>query len=378
MKILFLIRSLDTGGAERQTVVLSKGLHQLGHEVAVARLYSVGSLDRELREADIPVIELAKTGRWDVLPFFVRLARAARAFSPDAIYAVLGGPNILTACLRPLLPTARVIWTIRASFLDLGKHDRFAQIGYQLERRLARFADAIIANSCAGLEYAVAQGFPRQQITVVPNGIDTDRFVIDDAVRVRLRQEFLVRDTDLLVGLVGRLDPIKDHPTFLHAAAEIARETPEARFVCVGGGDDRYRKELRTLADKLGLEDRLLWVDARGDMPAVYNALDLLVSSSYGEGFANVIGEAMACGVPCVVTDVGDSARVVGDLGAVVKPRSARELSDGIRSMLRKPASELRQAIRASIVERYSVRALVANTERILAGEAPTPGSTSR
>ena len=152
-------------------------------------------------------------------------------------------------------------------------------------------------------------------MAVIPNGIDTSRFREMPGSGARLRALWGVRDDQILIGLVGRLDYMKDHPTFLRAAAKLTHHNDSVRFVCVGGGPISYAAQLKDLSSELGLHDRIVWAGDQDDMPSVYSALDLLVSSSSGEGFSNVIGEAMACGVPCVVTDVGDSALIVGETG---------------------------------------------------------------
>jgi glycosyltransferase involved in cell wall biosynthesis len=165
---------------------------------------------------------------------------------------------------------------------------------------------------------------------------------------------------------VGRLDPMKDHSVFLEAAAVLANTRKETRFVCIGSGRLEYQTKLQTLAKHLGLGDRLLWLGTREDMPAVWNALDIAVSSSsYGEGLSNAIGEAMASGVPCAVTDVGDSAWIVGDTGEVVPPKDPIALRNAIERLLDKK-SHTAAEIRLRVVECLSVDSLVGNTERAL------------
>ena len=123
---------------------------------------------------------------------------------------------------------------------------------------------------------------------------------------------------------------MKDHPTFLRAAAQFARQNADARFVCVGDGAAAYRDELRTLTRSLGLDDRLVWAGEHGDVKAAYNAFDIAtLSSAFGEGFPNAVGEAMACGVPVVGTDVGDVRPIVGELGEVVAPGQPEPLCAG-------------------------------------------------
>lgn len=366
MKILLLCRSLGVGGTERQIVVLAKGLQQQGHDVNVMVFYANGTLEGELHESGIPVFDLRKSGRWDVLPFFMRAVRLVRKLKPRMIYGFLGTPNILTALLKPIFPKTGMVWGVRASNVNLDRYDWLSRLSYRIECRLSRFADLIICNSRSGLEYAVAHGFPRTQMTVIPNGIDTERFKPDATTREQVRTAWGIAENEILIGLVARLDPMKDHPTFLRAAAMLLHERSDVRFVCVGDGPEPYRSELHRLASKLGLNGRLIWAGARHDMSAVYNALDIAASSSCTEGFSNTIAEAMSCGVPCVVTDVGDSALIVDASGCVVPPAMPDALCAGFLLMLKQLGPDIRDAARASIVNRFTNDALINNTVDIL------------
>jgi len=230
---------------------------------------------------------------------------------------------------------------------------------------LSRFPDAIIANSQVGSDYYVLQGFPREKTLVIPNGVDTEKFRPEQEARGRLRSEWGVTERDHVVGIVGRLSPVKDHPNFLKSAALLVKEQNNIRFACVGDGPAEYRRTLQALAEELGLKESIIWNTARQDMTSVYNALDVLVSSSNSEGLSNVISEAMACGVRCVVTDVGDSAWVVGDTGEVVPSKDPVALKDAVQRLLNKTEYGPAQ-IRKTIVDRLSISKLLANTERIL------------
>lgn len=365
MKILFLLRSLTYGGAERQLVLLSKGLLQRGHDVAVMTFYSGGPLEQELLEAGVRIRPLHKQGRWDVLTFLFRLTRVVREERPDILHGYLGDPNNFSVLLKPLFSTVRIVWGVRSSTRDFKQYDWVSRLSIKLSCRLARFADAIIANSRAGCEYHVAMGYPAEKTVVIPNGIDTDRFRPDSVARIRIRSEWGVTEHEKLIGLVGRLDPVKDHTIFLEASALLMKKRKDTRFVCVGGGPDEYRMRLQTLAKSLGLEKCLLWVGTREDMPYVYNALDITVSSSCGEGLSNVICEAMACGVPCVVTNVGDSAWVVGDQGEVVPPKNPVAIMNAIERLLDHRVYDPAQ-IRQRVVDQLSVSSLVTDTEQLL------------
>jgi glycosyltransferase involved in cell wall biosynthesis len=362
-KLAFLIRSLDYGGAERHLLTLCRALDKARFSVAVLYFYGGGRLEGELRESGVRMISLEKRGRWDLPGFSRRLVTELRAIRPDILHSFLVEPNLLSVLLKPLLPSARTVWGVRASRVHFENYDRFSRLTFRLQCLLSRRADLIIFNSERGRAYHLSQGFPAEKSLVVYNGIDTEAFKPQSDAGRKLRAELGVAADDLLVGCVGRLDPMKDHPTLLRAAAIVCRARARVRFVCVGGGPSDYLNELRRLAAELGLDGRVIWAGPRADMPAVYNALDMLVSSSFSEGFPNVIGEAMACGVPCVVTDTGDSALIVGEAGRVVAPRDAEALAAQIISCLEEERPEAGARARARILENFSVERMAAETE---------------
>lgn len=207
---------------------------------------------------------------------------------------------------------------------------------------------------------------PEAKTIVIPNGIDSTFFSPDRGIGRGVRLEWAVADSEKLIGLVARLDPMKDHAVFIHAARILAKSRPKTRFVCVGDGPPVLLQRLRELCEAQGLADRVIWAGARGDMPAMYNAMDLATSASrYGEGFSNVVAEAMACGVPCVVTNVGDSAFIVGDTGVVVPPGDAAALAAAWEEFLTLTDAErlkLGESARARIRTEFGVDKLVQRT----------------
>ncbi|MCE1252786.1 MAG: glycosyltransferase, partial [Anaerolineae bacterium] len=183
-----------------------------------------------------------------------------------------------------------------------------------------------------------------------------------------LREEWQKAQDRIIVGMVGRLDPTKDYPNFLRSAAQIINKRKDVKFVCVGAGMEEYRHELVQLSDQLGLQDHLIWAGLHTNMEAVYNALDILVLSSKGEGFPNVIGEAMACAVPVVATDVGDVSYLVGETGIVVKPGDSDALASGILKLLEMSADERfqwGQRARQRVESMFSVKKMVESTQDI-------------
>lgn len=355
MRIAFVVGSLDYGGAQRQLLVAAGALHGRGHEVLVISMYSGGPLGDVLRTEGVTTEELGKSGRWDTINFGRRLGAALRRHRPEVLYGLLPTPNLLILAARAIVPGAKIVWGVRGTRTDFGDYDRFVRATSRLEPRLGRFADRIILNSEAARLVAAQRGYPREKLAVIRNGIDTNTFAPDRSSGAALRREWTGGRNDLLVGLVGRLDPVKDHRTFIRAARLL---DGDIRFVCVGGGPGEELSRLRALVDREGLGDRMLWAGDHRDMSAVYNALDVLCLSSVSEGFPNAVAEGMACGVPCVVTDVGDAADIVGTTGRVVPAGAPDAMAAAISSLLDLSGQE-RSALgvkaRAQVVARYGV-----------------------
>lgn len=367
--LLFLVRSLNYGGSERQIITLVKELSHRGESLAVVTFYSGGALLEDLEKEGVQVFSLCKRGRWDVFGFFRRFVQLIRNQRPEILCSYLVTPNLISLAGKLILPRVQVVWGIRASNMDLAQYGWLHLLLYRFERMLSRFSDIIIVNSYAGFNYAIANGFARNKMVVIPNGVDTIRFSPTPFLREKIRTEWKVSDQHCLIGLIGRLDPMKDHDTFLRAAALIWRDHQDARFVCIGEGEPFYRMKLQALSSELGLNDCLIWSGFRSDMGAVYNALDIACSSSaFGEGFSNAISEAMACGVPCIVTDVGDSAWIVGETGEVVSAKDPKAFAAGLKQLMFRVENNpsLGLEARQRIEQNFRVELLVNKTSKLI------------
>jgi glycosyltransferase involved in cell wall biosynthesis len=340
--------------------------------VVVVVFYRGGPFAEKLEAAGVRLIELDKGGRWDFLPFLMRLLRHLRQMRPALLHGYLTVANLFAALLKPFLPGTRIIWGIRASNMDLAHYDWLARLTTGVESMLARRPDLIIANSSAGRKIAVAQGCPQQRLIMIENGIDVGHFVYDPLARLRLRSEFGVTEQEIVIGLSARLDPMKGHRDFLRAAGLIVRNNSRVSFLCVGEGRPEYRRGLQELAQQVCPDVRLIWAGMRSDMPELYSAMDIATSTSiFGEGFSNSVAEAMSCSLPCVVTDVGDSAFIVGDTGLVVSPADPETLAAAWRKLLELPTEErvaLGNRARQRVVENFSVAKMVDSTESAFFG----------
>ena len=369
MKVLFFIRSLEVGGSQRQLALLSEGLARRGHDVLAAVFYSGEEIELTPSQSAMRVVALGKSGRWNVVGPLSRLRRLMLAERPDVIYALLPMQTALAALLRPRRLAARLVFGIRSAGVEANRYDALVALTYRLEALLARRADLIIANADAGRADAISRGFPSDRVVVIANGIDTDVMRPDAEGGRERRRAWGIADDALVIGCVARLDPMKDHASFLGAAARFTAQVPTARFVCVGDGAAAYRAELEELAQSLGLADRVVWAGEIAKVAAAYNAFDITtLPSAFGEGFPNVIGESMACGIPVVATDVGDARAIIGELGEVVPPKRPDLLCAGWERLRQRLAQDanLHDLVRKSIVASYSAATMIARTEDIL------------
>jgi glycosyltransferase involved in cell wall biosynthesis len=208
-------------------------------------------------------------------------------------------------------------------------------------------------------------------MVVLPNGFDLEVFKPDPAARLSVRQELGLPEEALFIGLVGRFYPLKDHYNFIDAAARLRAELPEIHFLLCGEGITPENKELAEWVNASGIRAHCHMLGQREDIPRITAALDIACSSSYMEGFPNVIGEAMACGVPCVVTDVGDSALLVGDTGMVVPPKNPQALANAWRELIEMGPdrrASLGEAARRRVGESFSLPAIAARYEELYEG----------
>jgi glycosyltransferase involved in cell wall biosynthesis len=362
-KIVILARSLEVGGAETQLTALAKGLPTDQFDVTVACLYAKGPLMEDLQEAGIRILPLEKKGRWDILSFLSRTGKTLAALQPDILHSFLTPPNILSSLIINRIGNCKLAWGIRASNMDMSNYDWTWGLTFRLECFLSRRPDIIIANADAGMEYVIGKGFPRRSMTVIPNGIDTERYSRNSDAGQAVRQEFGVAMQDKIIGIVARLDPMKDHRTFLEAAGMMSKTRPDVRFLIVGYGSNEYEQSLKKMALDQGLEDKIIWAGQRRDLPDIHSALDIAtLTSAYGEGFPNTIGEAMSCEVPCVGTNVGDTAKVIGNTGYVTQIGDACAIVDSWSRILSETPAEQsarRKRSRQYIEENFSLETMI-------------------
>lgn len=339
----------------------------------IISMTTLGPKALEMEQAGVPV-EALRLQRGRPSPIaLVRTAAAMRRVRPDVVQTWLPHADLLGTLAWSAARTGRLVWNLRSAELDPRDHSSVLRVTMRALAALSRVPAAVVVNSRAGQLAHERIGYRPRRWACIPNGFDTDRFAPSSDARRSVRQELEVDDATPLVGLVARVHPMKDHTTFLQAAGITVRSRPDVRFVLAGRDADTSNAMLATRVHAEGLEDRVFMLGEREDIPRVTAAFDVATCSSYSEGFPNAVGEAMAAGVPCVTTDVGDCRELVGDTGVVVPPRDPQALAGAWLHILSMPPRE-RAALGASarnrIAERFSIAVVIAKYEQLYRGLA--------
>ncbi len=317
---------------------------------------------------------------WPGLPgplAFWRLFRLLKRDRPDVVSTWMYHADVFGG-LAARMAGIPVVWGIRNS--TLGTSTKFTTSAVVwLAARLSKSVPSRII-SCSEEARVVHQqlGYVSDRFRVIPNGFDLGRFSPSVDARKRVRDELGLGTDALLVGLVARFDPQKNHFGFLAAARRVHEQIASAHFLMAGTGVEPDNVALVRAIDANGLRGAVSLLGRRDDMPQLMASLDVLVSSSsFGEAFPNVLGEAMACEVPCVTTDVGDSSMIVSNTGIVVAPDDVASLAGAVLRLLSMPFDERRklgQYGRRRIETEFSIQSVVARYEAVFAEAAGAEG----
>jgi len=334
--VVHIISGLQIGGAE---MMLYRLLQTMDKEVFPSQVVSMtdeGALGPAIRDLGIPLHTLAmKRGLPD--PFsLLPAARILKQACPAIVQTWMYHADLFGGLAARLSGGPPVVWGIHHTGLGpAGSHFTTSwtvRLNAALSSRLPR---RIVCCSQATRDTHERLGFDNRKMVVIPNGFDLQVFRPEPRAGDALRQELGIPPGAGLVGMIARFHPQKDHRTFLEAAAQLHASRPEVHFVLCGHGVTAENAELAGWIGSAGLGACIHLLGPRRDTQPIYAALDVFcLSSSHGEGFPLVVGEAMACAVPCVVTDVGDSASIVGETGIVVPPRDPEALGQALRRML--------------------------------------------
>ena len=368
MKILHIIPGLPTGGAEMMLYKLLSVTDRNIFDPMVISLTDYGSLGKDIKPLDIPVYKIDMNAGcpkpWEVWRFI----KLIRKIMPELIQGWMYHGNLAALLAKWVLPNhVPLLWNIRHTPDDLKKEKRTTARVISLGARLSSRPDRIIYNSNVSAQKHESMGYSDKHKQIIPNGFNCEQFKPFNNAHLQLRRLLGLKEDTLLIGLIARYHIMKDHVTFLHSAGRLIMMYPNVHFILVGYGVDKTNHLLIKIIENLGLIGKVHLLGERADIAEITAGLDIASSSSsWGESFSNTIGEAMACGVPCVVTDVGDSGWIVGDTGIVIKPRDEKALTKAWVTLIElgsEGREQLGRSARQRVIEHFSINIVVKQYE---------------
>lgn len=368
MKVLHIITGLNCGGAEVILYRLLSKFDNVKYESLVVSLLDPGVMNEPIQSLGVKVESLKIRHGLPSISAVWRLRNIVKNERPDVIQGWMYHGN-LAASIAGRFCEGRtpVSWSVHATLYDLKNERLMTRWVIRSNKLLSSHADAVIYVSRLSARQHEALGFDTSSNTVITNCFDTDLFRPNESARVSIRRELGLSEDTLLIGLLARFHPMKDHQNFLNAASILYRDFPSVCYLLAGDKVDNNNDTLVASVGELGLSDRVFLLGERNDMPMLHAALDVTtISSAWGEAFPTVIGEAMSCCVPCVVTDVGDSAFIVGDTGITVPPQDPESLAAAWKNMIERDRDG-RQFLgnlgRQRVIENFSLGEVVKQYE---------------
>jgi glycosyltransferase involved in cell wall biosynthesis len=368
LDVVHIITGLQTGGAEMMLYkLLSEVSEGRNARFQVVSLMPDGPIGERIRKLGVPVTTLDMprgTLTWDGL---YRLFQLLRKEQPDIVQTWMYHADLIGGVVAWMAGADHVVWNIRSSTLDPDRDKQTTIWTAKLCAWLSSWLpDRIVTCAREAGRVHAELGYDASKMVVVPNGFDTEQYRPDEQRRAQIRDELNVQEK-AVVGLVARYHPQKDHRTFVRAAARLVERVPDAHFVLCGTDVTWENQELAGWIQEHGLRDSFSLLGRRDDVASVMTAFDVAVlSSATGEAFPNVVGEAMACGVPCVVTRVGDSAEIIGDTGIAVPTKSPVELAEGCEKILSQSVDERKELGRRARDRVERLYSLEATAEKYL------------
>ncbi len=368
--LAFITTGLYTGGAERMLYNLLSKIDRQRFKPVVISLMDRGSWATRIDALNIPIYTIGmKEGKAPTPQIVSRLIRTMRQIQPDLIQGWMYHGN-LAAQFAKIFSSRNipVLWNIQHSMYSLKYEKLMSRLVIQLGAKFSHSPSSIVYVSETGRYQHEKIGYWSNNGCVIPNATDSSLFAPSQQAKKDVRSELGLAEDDLLIGQFARFHPMKDHANFLHAAALLLQNTAEnVQFVLAGTEVNRDNQILLELIQKLELSHKVHLLGERSDMPRLTAALDIMtVASAYGEAFPLVLGEAMSCAVPCVVTDVGDSGWIVGNTGKVVPPRNSEALANAWQELIelgKQGRNILGQVTRNRNTEFFSLDSIVARYE---------------
>lgn len=363
MLILHIISGLGEGGAEATLYRLCT--NDTTNQHAVISLSGSGKYSELLKQAGVEVICLRMQQGVFVLKYFIALWRLIYRIHPDVVQTWMYHADFVGGVLARLAGISKVVWGIRHSSLGATKSKRSTILLGNLNALLSWVVpNRIVCCAESAAQSHVSIGFNRDKFVIIPNGFDLSFFRPDPSLRFQLRAELSINQSSLVLGMVGRFDPLKDHFCLFKALRILKLKGIDFTCLLAGHGLCADNRQLIDWLDLCDITKNVILLDSRSDVPAIMNSLDFHVLSSSSEGFPNILAEAMACGTPCISTDVGDANLIVHETGWIVPVSNPTALANAIIKAIDEP--RIQQAQRRCLASDrirtlFSVEQMVTN-----------------
>ena len=335
ISVVFVITSLGTGGAQMMLYKLLTRIDREKFSPTVVTLIPGGMFSERIAELDVPIYDLGMRQGMPNISSLMRLRKLLRQLQPKVIQGWMYHGNLM-ASLGKFMSRgdATVFWSVHQSLASISAEKKVLAMLIRITARLSKSVKTVVFSAESGLKQHLAVGYHDKNVLAIRDNFDLDSFKVTDA-KLHLRQTLGLAEESVLVASVARYAPMKDHANLVSAAALLTTDFTNLHFVCVGPGVDSKNQKLTNQIAQLKLEERIHLLGERRDIQSILSEVDIFaLSSAFSESFPNVLGEAMACHVPCVTTDVGDAYAIVGDVGIVVPPGDSIALAAGLRKLL--------------------------------------------
>ena len=371
LKVMHLITSLDIGGAE--TMLMRVINHFNRNELInnVVCLTKKGKIGGQIEKNGFEVIYLdMPRGKLTINGIYKLISHMVK-YRPDILQTWLYHSDLIGLITGRMIGVKKIFWNLRCSFIDLKSYRVSTRFVLQICKIFSSLPDAIVSNSHEAIRYHKKLGYRNRSWLLIPNGVDANRFVPDLKARKSLAKELKLESRPsekgreeaqsyILIGCVARFDPMKDHITLVKAALQVLQKRSDVVFILVGR-DVEWHNPFFDSAIPNTSQPFFQLLGERRDIERIMAALDIFLLTSYGEGFPNVLCEAMACGVPCVATDVGDCRRIIGGTGRVVEARNPRAICDAVLEICSLNSAQRRQmgqGARQRILDHFTIDAV--------------------
>ena len=366
IKIVAIITGLSNGGTETMLLKLLEKIDRTKFEFIIISLTSKGYIGTRIEKLGYKVYPIFMS-KFPSPKKFWKLVRLLRELKPNLVHTRLNHANLVGGVAAKIAKVEKVCWGVHQSNISFRHNKFFTMLTIKICALLSKtIPSCILTNSDNAKEVHVDIGFSNRNFYVIPNGFDLSRFKPNYRSKLSILKEIQLPQNTILIGLIGRYDSQKNHQGFFNAAADVSKKFDNVHFLLAGNSVDDHNMELKKIIKNKGLEKKVHLLGFREDMPKIMASLDVFVSSSVGEAFPNVLGEAMSSGVPCVATNVGDCAEIIGKTGHVVNSEDMKNLSLRIIELLQmnfKQRKRLGTNARKRILEKFELDKIVSKYE---------------